>query len=109
MNTQFQMTYLTGGDAVFGPNLGGAEVKTTTRAGYVASCPNVGKFLQNLEFTLPMENEIMGAILTDGKDPGVAATEWLKAHPEAAGPWLAGVTTFDGGDAAAALTAALDG
>ena len=109
MNTQFQMTYLTGGDAVFGPNLGGAEVKTTTRAGYVSACPNVGKFLQNLEFTLPMENEIMGAILTDGKDPGVAATEWLKANPDAAAPWLTGVTTFDGGDAAAALTAALDG
>ena len=109
MNTQFQLTYLTGGDEVFGPNLGGAEVKTLTRSGYGAECPNVGKFLQNLEFTLPMENEIMGAILTDGKDPAAAATEWLKAHPEAAAPWLAGVTTFDGGDAHAALTAALDG
>ena len=103
MNTQFQMTYLAGGDEIFGPNLGGAEVKTTTRAGYVAECPNVGKLLQNLEFTLPMESEIMGAILNDGTDPAKAAAAWLKANPDAATPWLAGVTTRDGGDAVAAL------
>lgn len=109
MNTQFQMTYLSGGDEVFGPNLGGAEVKTTTRAGYVQECPNVGRFLQNLEFTLPMESEIMGAILDQGKDPSAAATEWLAAHPDAVTPWLDGVTTVDGGDAQAAVTAALGG
>ena len=107
MNTQFALTYLTGGDEIFGPNLGGAEVRTTTRAGYVTDCPNVGKLLQNLEFTLPMENEIMGAILNDGTDPGKAARAWLKANPDAATPWLEGVTTFDGGDAKAALTEAL--
>ena len=30
------------------------------------------------------------------------------ANPEAATPWLEGVTTFDGGDAQAALNEALD-
>lgn len=109
MNAQFAMTYLTGGDEIFGPNLGGAEVKTTTRTGYVTECPNVGKFLQNLEFTLPMENDIMGAILNDGEEPAKAAAAWLKANPDAATAWLDGVTTFDGGDAKAALTEALDG
>ncbi len=52
MNATFQMSYLTGGDDFFGPNLGGATVATNTRAGYVAECPNVGKLLQNLSFTL---------------------------------------------------------
>ena len=33
----------------------------------------------------PMENEIMGAILDDGKEPGSAAEEWLKANPDGAG------------------------
>jgi hypothetical protein len=70
MNANFQMTYLSGGDDWFGPDFGGAEVATNTRAGYVAECPNVGKFLQNLEFTLAMENEIMGAILNDGRSGG---------------------------------------
>ncbi|WP_134726038.1 choline ABC transporter substrate-binding protein [Paracoccus luteus] len=107
MNSQFTLTYLQGGDEVFGPNLGGAEVRTNTRAGYAAECPNVGKFLQNLAFTLPMENEVMGAILNDGQQPPDAAAAWLKANPDAAAPWLDGVTTFDGGDAAAALAAAL--
>jgi glycine betaine/proline transport system substrate-binding protein len=109
MNAQFAMTYLTGGDEVFGPDLGGAEVRTNTRHGYVAECPNVGKFLQNLEFTLPMENEVMGMILNDGQDPMDAAKEWLTANPDAAMPWLDGVTTFDGNDAASALTEALSG
>lgn len=109
MNSQHELTYLTGGDEIFGPNLGGAEISTNTRAGYVTECPNVGKFLQNLEFTLPMENEVMGKILNDGMEPGKAATEWLKANPDAATPWLDGVTAQDGNDAAAALTAALAG
>ncbi|MFV0303074.1 MAG: choline ABC transporter substrate-binding protein [Paracoccus sp. (in: a-proteobacteria)] len=109
MNTAHELTYLEGGDDIFGPNLGGAEVATNTRAGYVEACPNVGKFLQNLEFTLALENEVMGKILTDGQDPGAAAKDWLKANPDAATPWLDGVTTFDGGDAAAALSAALAG
>ncbi|QYK43064.1 MAG: choline ABC transporter substrate-binding protein [Paracoccaceae bacterium] len=107
MNASFQMTYLEGGDDWFGPNLGGAEVLTNTRAGYVAECPNTGKLLSNLEFSLALENEIMGAILNDGKDPAEAAKEWLAANPGVLSGWLDGVTTRDGGDAMAAVTAAL--
>ena len=94
-------------DEVFGPNFGGATVHTNVRAGYVGECPNVGKFISNLVFSLEMENEIMGAILNDGADPKAAATAWLKANPDAVTPWLDGVTTFDGGDAAAAVKSAL--
>lgn len=107
MNANFKMTYLTGGDDFFGPNLGGAIVATNTRAGYVAECPNTGKLLSNLSFSLAMENEIMGSILNDGTDPREAAKTWLAAHPDVIGPWLDGVTTKDGGDAKAAVTAAL--
>jgi glycine betaine/proline transport system substrate-binding protein len=107
MNANFKMTYLTGGDDFFGPNLGGATVATNVRAGYVAECPNTGKLLSNLAFTLPMENEIMGAILNDGSDPTDAAKAWLAANPTVWEGWLDGVTTKDGGDAKAAVTAAL--
>lgn len=107
MNANFKLTYLAGGDEVFGPDYGGAIVATNTRKGYVAECPNQGKFLQNLSFTLPMENEIMGAILNDGTDPRQAAKTWLAANPTAWESWLDGVTTRDGGDAKAAVTAAL--
>ncbi|MFN3274144.1 MAG: choline ABC transporter substrate-binding protein [Paracoccus sp. (in: a-proteobacteria)] len=109
MNAQIRMTYLTGGDDIFGPDLGGAEVRTNTRAGYVEECPNVGQFLQNLEFTLAMENEVMGAILNDGQDPMAAARDWLSANPDAARGWLADVTTTAGNDAEDALMAALEG
>lgn len=107
MNANFKLTYLTGGDALFGPNFGGATIFTNTRKGYVAECPNTGKLLENLVFTLPMENEIMGAILNDGEDPRDAAKAWLAANPTVWEPWLDGVTTKDGGDAKAAVTAAL--
>ena len=109
MNSNFELTYLEGGDDIFGPNLGGAEVHTLTRADLSAECPNLGKFLANLEFTLALENEVMGKILDGGQDPSAAAAEWLKANSDAATPWLDGVTTFDGGDAQAALTEALAG
>lgn len=107
MNANFEMSYLTGGDDWFGPNLGGATVYTNTRAGYAAECPNVGKLLENLEFSLAMENEIMGAILDDGTDPQEAARVWLTANTGVLDGWLDGVTTKDGGDAMAAVKAAL--
>lgn len=107
MNANFKLTYLTGGDALFGPDFGGATIYTNTRKGYVAECPNTGKLLQNLVFSLPMENEIMGAILNDGADPRDAAKAWLAANTGAWEPWLEGVTTKDGGDAKAAVAAAL--
>ncbi|MCB1333608.1 MAG: choline ABC transporter substrate-binding protein, partial [Roseivivax sp.] len=107
MNANFQLTYLTGGDDYFGPDLGGATVYTNTSAGYVAACPNVGKLLENMSFTLAMENEIMGAILNDGTEPAKAAADWLKANPAVLDGWLAGVTTKDGGDGMAAVKGAL--
>lgn len=107
MNKNFKMTYLTGGDDFFGPNLGGATVYTNTRAGYATECPNQGKLLNNLVFSLDMENAIMGAILDDGKEPADAAKAWLAANEAAWKPWLDGVTTKDGKDPVAAVEAAL--
>lgn len=108
MNANFEMGYLSGGDDFFGPDFGGATVYTNTRAGYAAECPNVGALLGNLKFTLAMENEIMGAILNDGEAPEDAAKAWLAANPDVWGAWLEGVTTKDGGDAAAAVAAAME-
>ena len=107
MNANFEMGYLAGGDDWFGPDFGGATVYTNTRAGYAAECTNMGAFLNNLEFSLAMENEIMGAILNDGEDPADAAKAWLAANPDTWMAWIDGVTTLDGGDAAAAVEAAL--
>jgi len=96
MNDNFKLTYLTGGDDIFGPDFGGAKVFTNVRAGYLAQCPNVGALLKNMVFSLEMENQIMGKILNDGEEPDKAASEWLKANPSALEPWLAGVKTRDG-------------
>ncbi|UUP16421.1 choline ABC transporter substrate-binding protein [Nitratireductor thuwali] len=103
MNANIDMAYLEGGDDVFGPNYGGATVHTNVRAGLADECPNLGKLLSNMVFSLEMENEIMGAILDDGKAPEEAATAWLKENPEVLGPWLDGVTTFGGEPGEAAV------
>jgi len=98
MNANFELTYLSGGDDIFGPDFGGATVYTNSRAGYVEECPNVGVLLSNLVFTLEMENQIMGAILNDGEEPEAAASAWLTANPDTLDSWLNGVTTLAGED-----------
>jgi glycine betaine/proline transport system substrate-binding protein len=101
---EMKIAYLDGmGDSGFGA----ATVSTNVRAGYLSQCPNVGKLLSNLKFNLAMEGAMMGPVLKDSADPKATAKTWLKANPDAIKPWLAGVTTIDGKDAAAAVTAAL--
>jgi len=101
---EMKIAYLDGmGDSGFGA----ATVSTNVRAGYTTECPNVGKLLSNLKFNLAMEGAMMAPVLKGGADPKATALTWLKANPDVVKPWLDGVKTFDGGDAAAAVAAAL--
>lgn len=93
MNANFSLKYLPGGEDFFGSE---GVVYTTTRKGYFEECPNVGKLLKNLKFTLEMENKIMGKILDDGEDADDATKEWLKNNSDTLATWLDGVTTKDG-------------
>ena len=86
---------------------GAAKVLTNVRAGYAVECPNAGKLIGNFKFNLAMEGEMMAPVLKDGADPKATALTWLKANPDATKSWLDGVTTIDGGDAVAAVAAAI--
>ena len=100
---KMELVYLTGFE---NDGFGDAQIKTLTRAGYSAECANVGKLLSNLKFELAMESAIMEQI--DAKVDGeVAAADWLKANPAVLDTWLAGVTTTDGQDGAAAVKKSL--
>lgn len=107
MNVDFKMTYLSGGDAEFGPNFGGATVRTISRVGYAQQCPNAAKFFSNLVFDIDYENIAMRKVTADGQSPEVAAREMMKQHPEKLATWLEGVTTMDGKPGLAAVKAAL--
>jgi glycine betaine/proline transport system substrate-binding protein len=107
MNMRFNLKYLAGGDSIFGANYGGATIYTLIRRGYGAECPNVGRLLKNLKFSLRGESEMMAAILDRHEQPDIAAAEWLKANPTVTKAWLDGVTTFDGRPAAGALARAV--
>lgn len=106
MNVRFDMEFLTEGDDVFGPQDGAASVLTNTRAGYSAECPNIGKLLSNLAFTVPAEDVMMSYILDEGLEPQAAAERWLEENPDALDAWLDGVKTTDGEDALGVVKAA---
>ena len=103
MNMRFDLRYLSGGDATFGPNFGAAAVYTNTRKGYSTECPNLARLLRNLKFTPRNESEMMSAIIDQHLQPQVAANAWLKAHTEVVARWLEGVRSFDGRPALLAL------
>ena len=102
MNTQFDITYLEGGDDVFGPDFGAAKVYTVVPPDYEARCANVGKLLNNLQFTVEIESQLMEKVL-DKQNPTEVAKNWIKANPAILDQWLAGVTTYDGQDGVAAV------
>ena len=107
MNVKLPMGYLDGGEEYFGPNRGSATVRTLTRAKLVETCPNLGTFLKQLVFSIPMENEMMVMILNDKMDPIKAVEQWMRSNPQVLDTWLAGVTTFDGKPGLPAVKAAL--
>jgi glycine betaine/proline transport system substrate-binding protein len=76
MNVKYKMAYLTGGDDVFGPNLG-VPVFTAISPDYETRCPAVGKLLHNLRFTTTIENRVMGPIM-DKVKPETAARDYLE-------------------------------
>jgi glycine betaine/proline transport system substrate-binding protein len=102
MNTQYDLTYLDGGDEVFGPDFGSAKVYTVVSPDYQARCANVGQLLDNLQFSVEIESQLMEKVL-DKQDPVRVAREWIKANPAILDQWLEGVTTFDGKDGASAV------
>lgn len=106
MNDRFQMRYLMGGDSVFGPNYGRAQIFTDVRAGYLQQCPNIARLLRNLNFAVADENALMESVLKTG-DPAATARDWMRAHPDKVHAWLAGVETVDGRPGEAAVLKSL--
>ncbi|UWQ04821.1 choline ABC transporter substrate-binding protein [Aliiroseovarius crassostreae] len=96
MNVEFEIEYLTGGDDYFGPEFGAASVHTQVRTGYIDECPNVGKLLKQLSFTVDLESEGMDFIISDGEDPDEAATRLIRKYPDLLTAWLSAVKTQDG-------------
>ena len=104
MNVQFKMHYLTGGEKYFGS---AGSVYTLTRKGYADACPGVAKLLDNLTFTLDMENSIMAEVANKKVSNAVAVKDYIKANPAVLDKWLDGVKTIDGKDALGAVKAKL--
>jgi glycine betaine/proline transport system substrate-binding protein len=107
MNTKFHLTYLSGGDAYFGPNYGGATVNTVTRAGFAGQCTNLAKLFQQMTFNVDMENQIIANVLQNKVDVNTAAMTALKGNPALLSAWLKGVTTTSGADGLQAVQAQL--
>ncbi|MGS0894589.1 choline ABC transporter substrate-binding protein [Burkholderia stagnalis] len=109
MNTKFHLTYLSGGDAYFGPNYGGATVNTVTRSGFADQCANLARLFRQMTFSVDVENRMIADMLNNKTSPAVAAQHALKADPGRVAGWLDGVTTAAGAPGLPAVRAALDG
>lgn len=109
MNVNFKISYLSGGHKYFGKDGGAAAIYTNVRYGYAAACPNVGKLLSNLHFTVGAESAMMDSILVKKMDAAVVAKAWMKAHPASVKAWLSGVTTFAGKPGLPAVMKGLNG
>ena len=96
MNENHDIRYLDGGDKYFGPDLGGSTVYTNTRADFRRDCPNVAKLLDNLEFSLEMEGEVMNMMLSEFIPGDRAVRDWMFRNPEVVSQWLQGVTNQQG-------------
>ena len=106
MNTNFELAYLTGGDEVFGPNFGGATVYTNVRKGYLAGVPqSSASSCRTSSSPCRWRARSWAASSTTARSPRRPPRQWLKANPGVLDGWLAGVTTFDGGDGLAAVKA----
>lgn len=107
MNLHLEITYLSGGDEEFGPDFGGASVHTLANKAWAEACPNLVRFFTQLTFTVDQENELIAAILDEGKTGPEAAKAWLAKNPEVLDGWLEGVTTQAGEPGAAAVLSTL--
>ncbi len=107
MNVNIDMTYLSGGDVEFGPNFGGATVRTVVRRGYPADCPNVSTFFKNLKFDIKYENTGMDMVQKQGLEAAAVAAQMMKDNPGKLESWLQGVTTIDGKPGLPAVKSAL--
>ncbi|UGA38414.1 choline ABC transporter substrate-binding protein [Chromobacterium haemolyticum] len=81
MNVQHKLRYLSGGDAVFGPNFGAAKVFTALPPDYEARCANVGRLLRNLRFSTDMENQVMGPIMNKVRPETAARAGIFEKEP----------------------------
>ncbi|HVJ40428.1 MAG TPA: choline ABC transporter substrate-binding protein [Dongiaceae bacterium] len=109
MNIDYKLTYLNGGDDVFGPNFGSSDVYTLSRKGYAAQCPNIAKMFSQLKFNVDFENQGIHMMLKEGKNGKEAAAAMMKQHPELVKQWLAGVATLGGADGLAAVEKKIGG
>ena len=107
MNVTHEMSYLSGGDAEFGPNFGGATVYTIARKGYAEACPNVAKLFSQLAYNIDFENTGMKMVTGDGVEFPAAAKAMLVKSPDLLDRWLKDVTTLDGKPGLPVVKAAL--
>lgn len=96
MNDRFSISYLSGGDAYFGPNYGAAQVNTVARGDFSKDCQNLARLFTNMTFTIASVNELMGAVQEANTNPRRAAKQWMEANPQTIASWLKGVTDREG-------------
>lgn len=96
MNERFRMSYLSGGDAYFGPDYGAAQVNTVARSGFSKECPNLTRLFSNMTFSIASVSELMANVQESNTNRRRVAKQWIEENPQTVANWLKGVTDRDG-------------
>lgn len=80
MNTWFNIRYLKGGNAEYGPNDGSASVRSIARPNFSAECPDVAQLLSNIKLDLSSVTAGIGKIVTSSAEPNDVALNFMRTH-----------------------------
>ncbi len=81
---RWDLKYLKDPKGVYG---GAEQIKTVVRKGLDKDMPEVYRFLDNFQWTLPEIGQVMGWN-ADGADPYESAKRWIKENPDRVKEWL---------------------
>jgi glycine betaine/proline transport system substrate-binding protein len=79
---------------------GAGQVRSLTRAGLAKDDPNLARFIAQISVDAATASDFIRQVDKDGKPAAAVAQEWMQAHPDRIGAWLAGVTSLKGESAA---------
>ncbi|WP_042457227.1 glycine betaine ABC transporter substrate-binding protein [Neobacillus dielmonensis] len=92
MFSKFDLKYLEDPKGIYG---GDEEINTVVRLGLKEKHPDAYKLLDQFHWK-PKDMEKVMDLMESGKEPAVAATEWVKENKELVSTWTEGINKVDG-------------
>lgn len=100
MNSVYDITYLDDPENVWG---GDGHVSTGLNTQFAQENENLRGFFERFKVTPEMQNSWIDSYSRQGNDANAVAETWIRENLDTVRPWVEGMQTADGGEAAPAL------